>query len=77
MKKSVLLILAGSLLLAASAKAQDEGGPSLKPTPPPISCLDFFKGTYQFTFTGIYMKLGLPEDSDMDESPTGKGFNFE
>jgi len=70
-------MLAGSLLLAASAKAQDEGGPSLKPTPPPISCLDFFKGTYQFTFTGIYMKLGLPEDSEMDESPTGKGFNFE
>jgi hypothetical protein len=70
-------MLAGSLLLAASAKAQDEGGISLKPTPPPISCLDFFKGTSQFTFTGIYMKLGLPEDSEMDESPTGKGFNFE
>jgi hypothetical protein len=47
------------------------------PPPPPISCLDFFKGTSQFTFTGIYMKLGLPEDSGMDESPTGKGFNFE
>jgi hypothetical protein len=77
MKRTALLMLAGSLLLAASAKAQDEGGISLKPTPPPISCLDFFKGTSQFTFTGIYMKLGLPEDSQMDESPTGKGFNFE
>lgn len=70
-------MLAGSLLLAALAKAQDDGGISLKPTPPPISCLDYFKGTTQFTFTGIYMKLGLPEDSEMDESPTGKGFNFE
>ncbi len=77
MKRTALLMLAGWLLLAVSAKAQDEGGISLKPTPPPISCLDFFKGTYQFTFTGIYMKLGLPEDSEMDESPTGKGFNYE
>jgi hypothetical protein len=25
----------------------------------------------------MYMKLGLPDDSKMDESPTGKGFNME
>lgn len=77
MKKCSVLLLAGMLLLVPPAIAQDEGGPSLKPTPPPISCLDFFKGTYQFTFTGIYMKLGMGDSSQSDESPTGKGFNME
>jgi hypothetical protein len=65
------------LALASPLLAQQDDEVKLKPTPPPISCLDFFKGTKQFTFTGIYMKLGLPEDSEMDESPTGKGMNME
>jgi len=76
--KKLLIALTMALVLVSPLLAQeDDGGVKLKPTPPPISCLDFFKGTKQFTFTYIYMKLGLPEDSEMDESPTGKGFNME
>jgi len=76
--KKLLIALTMALVLVSPLFAQeDDGGIKLKPTPPPISCLDFFKGTKQFTFTYIYMKLGLPEDSEMDESPTGKGFNME
>ncbi len=76
--KKLLIALTMALVLVSPLLAQeDDGGIKLKPTPPPISCLDFFKGTKQFTFTYMYMKLGLPEDSEMDESPTGKGFNME
>jgi hypothetical protein len=75
--RKFLITMILALVLSPPLWAQDEGGVKLKPTPPPISCLDFFKGTKQFTFTGIYMKLGLPEDSEMDEAPTGKGMNME
>lgn len=75
--KNARSLMLGLLLLAAPALAQNDGSVSLKPTPPPISCLDFFKGTSQLTFTGMYMKLGLPEDSGMEESPTGKGIHVE
>lgn len=71
------LAAAALALLAVSASAQDQTNISLKPTPPPISCLDFFKGVRQLTFTGIYMKMGLPEDSEMEESPTAWGFQAE
>ncbi|MBI4727653.1 hypothetical protein HY768_10635 [candidate division TA06 bacterium] len=74
---SCLVLILGIAFASPLFAQQDISGPKLKPAPPPISCLDFFKGTKQFTFTGIYMKLGLPEDSEMDESPTGKGFNME
>jgi hypothetical protein len=75
MKKTALLLMM-ALALAVPLRAQDEGGMTLKPTPPPITCLDFFKGTKQFTFTGIYMKLGQAEGATTD-APTGKGFNME
>jgi hypothetical protein len=75
--KKLLIALTMALVLVSPLWAQQDNEVKLKPTPPPISCLDFFKGTKQFTFTYVYMKLGLPEDSKMDESPTGKGFNME
>ncbi len=75
MKKA--LTMAALLLLAAAAAAQDQANISLKPTPPPISCLDFFKGVKQLTFTGLYMKMGEAEDSGLDEAPTAWGFQAE
>jgi hypothetical protein len=61
--------------LCAPLLAQDSTF-SLKPTPPPISCLDFSKGTWQVTGTGIYMKLGQAKGATGD-APTGMGFNVE
>lgn len=75
MKKE--LIAAAMLLLAVSAAAQDETNISLKPTPPPISCLDFFKGVKQLTFTYLYMRMGEAEDSGLDEAPTAWGLQAE
>lgn len=75
MKKAVAA--AAFILLALPAAAQDQTNISLKPTPPPISCLDFFKGVKQLTFTGIYMKMGEAENSGLDEAPTAWGFQAE
>lgn len=75
MRYALATVLA--LLLAAPALAQDETSISLKPTPPPISCLDFFKGVRQFTFTYLYMKMGEAEDSGLDEAPTAWGLQGE
>ncbi|MCU0607728.1 MAG: hypothetical protein MUF78_10000 [Candidatus Edwardsbacteria bacterium] len=72
MKKLAIALLAAAL--AAPSLAQEES--NFKVTPPPISCLDFHKGNNQFTFTGIYMKLGQAEDATGD-APTGWGFNAE
>lgn len=73
MKHLAIALLAA--LLAAPLLAQDDET-SLKVTPPPISCLDFHKGTWQFTGTMIYMKLGKAENASGD-APTGMGFNAE
>jgi|GEM_PF-2182757 len=75
MKKALTVALLA--ILALPAAAQDQTNISLKPTPPPISCLDFFKGVKQLTFTGIYMKMGEAEDSGLDEAPTAWGFQAE
>jgi hypothetical protein len=71
------MVAAAAALLALPAAAQDQTNISLKPTPPPISCLDFFKGVKQLTFTGLYMKMGEAEDSGLDEAPTAWGFQAE
>jgi hypothetical protein len=70
-------VIAAAALLALPAAAQDQTNISLKPTPPPISCLDFFKGVKQLTFTGLYMRMGEAEDSGLDEAPTAWGFQAE
>lgn len=75
MKKVLAVVVL--LLTALPAAAQDQTNISLKPTPPPISCLDFFKGVRQLTFTGLYMKMGEAEDSGLDEAPTAWGFQAE
>lgn len=72
MRTTAIVLLAAAL--AAPLLAQDES--NFKVTPPPISCLDFHKGNKQFTFTGIYMKLGQAENATGD-APTGWGFNAE
>lgn len=72
-KLAIIIALAA---LCAPLLAQDDAGPTLKPTPPPISCLDFYKGTWQVTGTGIYMKLGQAKGATGD-APTGMGFNVE
>jgi hypothetical protein len=74
MRTIVLVLL--TAVLCAPLLAQADSGLSLKPTPPPISCLDFFKGTSQLTFTGIYMRLGQAKGATGD-APTGKGLNVE
>jgi len=76
MAKRIFATLLVALFIGAPLWAQDDGEIKLRPTPPPISTLDFFKGTTQLSFTWMYMKLGQAEDATGD-APTGKGFNFE
>ncbi|MEW6687391.1 MAG: hypothetical protein AB1393_14500 [Candidatus Edwardsbacteria bacterium] len=45
---------------------------TFRPTPPPISCLNFFKDVNQWTVTGMYFKMGELE-SETSESPTAYG----
>ncbi|MDM7925234.1 MAG: hypothetical protein QUS35_04360 [bacterium] len=74
MKRTILPITV--LLAVASVHAQDSDM-RLNPTPPPVSTLDFFKGTRQLTVTGIYMELGAGRDSGLEGKPTGGGANVE
>ncbi|HNQ43972.1 MAG TPA: hypothetical protein PKI59_06055 [Candidatus Cloacimonadota bacterium] len=76
MNKCTLFALLGLFALISPIIAQDEEV-KLSPTTPPLSCLDYFKGTRQWTFTGIYTKLGMGENSGMEESPIGKGVAVE
>ncbi len=71
------LILATLALCPVFAQDDDDEKSEIKLTPPPISCLDFFKGAGQFTLTGLYLQVDMPEEMGTDEPIRGYGANID